>query len=60
MVTLKFEDNNKNILEFSEKKNNELYVKKVTPLLEDTRSETIGLTLVSAEDINKYKSQFEE
>ena len=51
MVTLKFEDNNKNILEFSEKKNNELYVKKVTPLLEDTRSETIGLTLVSAEDI---------
>ena len=55
MVTLKFEDNNKNILEFSEKKNNELYVKKVTPLLEDTRSETIGLTLVSAEDIMNTK-----
>ena len=55
MVTLKFEDNNKNILEFSEKKNNELYVKKVTPLLEDTRSETIGLTLVSAEDLTNTK-----
>ncbi len=55
MVTLKFEDNNKNTLEFSEKKNNELYVKKVTPLLEDTRSETIGLTLVSAEDIMNTK-----
>ena len=55
MVTLKFEDNNKNTLEFSEKKNNELYVKKVTPLLEDTRSETIGLTLVSAEDIINTK-----
>ena len=51
MVTLKFEDNNKNILEFSPKKNNELYVKKVTPIVEDTKSETIGLTLVSAEDI---------
>ena len=55
MVTLKFEDNNKNTLEFSEKKNNELYVKKVTPLLEDTRSETIGLTLVSAEDLMNTK-----
>ena len=55
MVTLKFEDNNKNTLEFSEKKNNELYVKKVTPLLEDTRSETIGLTLVSAEDLTNTK-----
>jgi hypothetical protein len=55
MVTLKFEDNNKNTLEFSEKKKNELYVKKVTPLLEDTRSETIGLTLVSAEDLMNTK-----
>ena len=55
MVTLKFEDNNKNTLEFSEKKNNELYVKKVTPLLEDSRSETIGLTLVSAQDIMNTK-----
>ena len=55
MVTLKFEDNNKNTLEFSEKKNNELYVKKVTPLVEDTRSETVGLTLVSAEDLTNTK-----
>ena len=46
MVTLKIEDNNKNILDFSEKKNNELYVKKSTPLSEDTRKELIGLTLV--------------
>ena len=55
MVTLKIEDNNKNILDFSEKKNNELYVKKSTPLSEDTRKELIGLTLVSAEDIMNTK-----
>ena len=55
MVSLKIEDNNKNILDFSEKKNNELYVKKSTPLSEDTRKELIGLTLVSAEDIMNTK-----
>ena len=55
MVTLNIEDNNKNILEFSEKKNNSFFVKKVTPLSEDTRKETIGLVLVSAEDIMNTK-----
>ena len=50
-VSLKIEDNNKNILDFSTKKNNELYVKKSTPISEDTRKEMVGLTLVSAEDI---------
>ena len=54
-VSLKIEDNNKNILDFSTKKNNELYVKKSTPISEDTRKEMIGLTLVSAEDIMNTK-----
>jgi len=54
-VSLKIEDNNKNILDFSTKKNNELYVKKSTPISEDTRKEMVGLTLVSAEDIMNTK-----
>jgi len=45
-VSLKIEDNNKNTLDFSTKKNNELYVKKSTPISEDTRKEMVGLTLV--------------
>ena len=54
-VSLKIEDNNKNTLDFSTKKNNELYVKKSTPISEDTRKEMVGLTLVSAEDIMNTK-----
>ena len=36
-VSIKFEDNNKNILEFGEKKNNFLYVNKLTPLVENSK-----------------------
>jgi len=50
-VSLKFKDNNDNIIEFSDKKNNPLYVNKVTPLSEDTRKSMVRLDLTSKEFI---------
>ena len=54
-VTIKIEDNNKNILEFSDKKNNPLFIKNCTPLSEDTRKEVLNLYCVSGEAIKNSR-----
>ena len=54
-VTIKIEDNNKNTLEFSDKKNNPLFIKNCTPLSEDTRKEVLNLYCVSGEAIKNSR-----
>ena len=54
-VTIKIEDNCNNILEFSDKKNNPLFIKNCTPLSEDTRKEVLNLYCVSGEAIKNSR-----
>ena len=54
-VSLKFKDNNDNIIEFSDTNNNSLYVNKVTPISEDTRKSMVKLDLTSKEFIMNDK-----
>ena len=59
-VSIKFEDNNKNILEFGEKKNNFLYVNKLTPLVENSKKSGYMLSLTSKEYILNEKIRLPE
>ena len=54
-VNLKFTDNNENVLEFSDKNTNSLYVNKVTPLSDDTTKSMVQLDLTSKEFILNEK-----
>ena len=59
-VSIKFEDNNKNVLDFGEKKNNFLYVNKLTPLVENTKKSGYMLSLTSKEYILNEKIRLPE
>tara|TARA_B100000427_G_scaffold285184_1_gene258487 strand:+ start:451 stop:1839 length:1389 start_codon:yes stop_codon:yes gene_type:complete len=48
---LKLEDNNENVIHFSSKNDNALYVNKVTPVIEETNRSMVSLRLVSSEAI---------
>ena len=50
-VELKFEDNNGNVIHFTPKEKNALYVNKVTPFIEESNRSMINLRLVSQEAI---------
>ncbi len=54
-VYLKIKDNNDVTLEFGDKKNNHLYVNKVTPLTDDSNKSLANLDLVSKEYIMNEK-----
>jgi len=59
-ISLKFSDNNDNIIEFGDKSNNPLYVNKVTPISEDTRKSMVRLDLTSKEFILNDKIRVSE
>ena len=59
-VSIKFEDNNKNVLDFGEKKNNFLYVNKLTPLVENSKKSGYMLSLTSKEYIINEKIRLPE
>ena len=50
-VELKFEDNHGNVIHFTPKEKNALYVNKVTPFIEESNRSMINLRLVSQEAI---------
>ncbi len=56
-VEIKIEDNNGNILHFSPREKNALYVNKVTPFVEQTNRSMINLSLTSEEAIRNEQGE---
>ena len=56
-VELKFEDNNGNVIHFTPKENNALYVNQITPFIEEANKSMVDLNLVSQEAIRNQQGE---
>ena len=55
-VSLKFKDNNGNVLDFTNSKNNSFIIKKVTPITDDATKGSVSLELITTEAVKNEKS----
>ena len=55
-VSLKFKDNNGNVLDFTNSKNNSFIIKKITPITDDATKGSVSLELITTEAVKNEKS----